>query len=245
MRVSAPVCNPGICVLLVCIAVACGSAQNSDVSAKTPESAQATASDSQPGWTVLFDGSGTSAWRGFKKTDLPSGWQVVDGALTRVGLGGDIITRDQFGDFELELEWKLAPKGNSGIMFRVTEADSNTYRTGPEMQVLDDAGHQDGKNRLTSAGSNYALHAALAGVVKPVGEWNQVRLVVRGAHVEHWLNGQKVVEYELWSPDWEAKVKASKFVEWPGYGRAKRGHIALQDHGDWVAYRNIRIRELK
>jgi hypothetical protein len=199
----------------------------------------------QPGWTVLFDGSSTNAWRAYQKPDLPSGWQIVDGALTRVGEGGDIITRDQFGDFELELEWKLAPKGNSGIMFRVTEVDSNTYRTGPEMQVLDDAGHQDGKNRLTSAGSNYGLHAAPAGVVKPVGEWNQARLLVRGAHVEHWLNGQKVVEYELWSPDWEAKVKASKFNAWPGYGRATRGHIALQDHGDWVAYRNIRIRELK
>jgi hypothetical protein len=199
----------------------------------------------QPGWTVLFDGSSTNAWRAYQKPDLPSGWQIVDGALTRVGEGGDIITRDQFGDFELELEWKLAPNGNSGIMFRVTEVDSNTYRTGPEMQVLDDAGHQDGKNRLTSAGSNYGLHAAPAGVVKPVGEWNQARLLVRGAHVEHWLNGQKVVEYELWSPDWEAKVKASKFNAWPGYGRATRGHIALQDHGDWVAYRNIRIRELK
>jgi hypothetical protein len=112
------------------------------------------------------------------------------------------------------------------------------------MQVLDDAGHVDGKNRLTSAGSNYGLHAAPAGVVKPVGEWNQVRLLVRGSHVEHWLNGQKVVEYELWTPEWEALVKASKFVEWPGYGRATRGHIALQDHGDWVAYRNIRIRAL-
>ncbi|MGQ0640097.1 MAG: 3-keto-disaccharide hydrolase [Gemmatimonadaceae bacterium] len=208
------------------------------------DSPEANSNSAQAGWTVLFDGNSTSAWRGFKQQELPSGWQIVDAALTRVGGGGDIITRDQFGDFELELEWKLAPKGNSGIMFRVTEGDSNTYRTGPEMQVLDDGGHRDGQNRLTSAGSNYALHPAPAGVVKPVGEWNQVRLIVRGAHVEHWLNGQKVVEYELWSPDWEAKVKASKFVAWPRYGRERRGHIALQDHGDWVAYRNIRIRAL-
>ncbi|MGQ0539384.1 MAG: 3-keto-disaccharide hydrolase [Gemmatimonadaceae bacterium] len=200
-------------------------------------------SASQPGWTALFDSTSTAAWRGFQRGELPNGWQVVDGALTRVAAGGDIVTRGQYGDFELELEWKVSPKGNSGIFFRVTEADSATYRTGPEMQVLDDAGHPDGRNRLTSAGSNYGLYAAPAGVVKPAGEWNQVRLVVRGPHVEHWLNGQKVVEYELWSADWEAKVAASKFAEWPGYGRARRGHIALQDHGDWVAFRNIRIRE--
>lgn len=229
-------------VMLTSFAFGCGGAQNTDVKSSDSQVAK---SDSQPAWTVLFDGTSTSAWRGYQRPDLPSGWTIVDSALTRTGRGGDIITRDQFGDFELELDWKVAPKGNSGIMYRVTEADSSTYRTGPEMQVLDDAGHPDGKDHLTSAGSNYGLYAALAGVVKPAGEWNHVRIVARGAHVEHWLNGQKVVEYELWSPDWEAKVKASKFSAWSGYGRARRGHIALQDHGDWVAYKTIRIRELK
>jgi hypothetical protein len=112
------------------------------------------------------------------------------------------------------------------------------------MQVLDDARHPDGRSRLTAAGSAYGLYPAPAGVAKPAGEWNQVRLVVKGAHVEHWLNGQKVVEYELWSPDWKARVANSKFAQWPTYGLAKQGHIALQDHGDWVAYRNIRIRVL-
>lgn len=221
-------------VLMISVALAYGSAGNAQVNANA----------SPLGWRVLFDGTGTTAWRGFRRPDLPSGWQAVDGALTRVRGGGDIVTRDEFGDFELELEWKVAPGANSGIMYRVSEADDATYRTGPEMQVLDDAGHRDGQSRLTAAGSNYALHAAAAGVVRPVGEWNQARLIVRGAHVEHWLNGQKVVEYELWSPDWEARVKESKFAAWSGYGRARRGHIALQDHGDWVAYRNIRIREL-
>ncbi len=237
MRGNTRVSKSGKLVLLTFIALRCSSVGNS----------QASADASQPKWQVLFDGSGPSAWRGFRKPDLPDGWQVVDGALTRVSGGGDIVTRDQFGDFELELEWKLAAGGggNSGIMYRVSETADATYMTGPEVQVLDDAGHRDGESRLTSAGSNYGLHAAPAGVVRPVGEWNQVRLVARGAHVQHWLNGQKVVEYELWSPNWEALVNRSKFAAWPGYGGGRRGHLALQDHGDWVAYRNIRIREIK
>jgi hypothetical protein len=223
-------------------ALACSPGGTPDDSRNAP--AAMTDSADAPRWRTLFDGTSTSAWRGYQMDSLPAGWQVEDGSLVRAGGGGDIITRDQFGDFELELEWKVGEGGNSGIMYRVTEADSSTYRTGPEYQVLDDAAHQDGQNRLTSAGSAYGLYAAPAGVVKPAGEWNTTRIVAQGAHVEHWLNGQKVVEYELWSPDWEAKVKASKFVEWSGYGRSPRGHIALQDHGDRVEYRNIRIREV-
>ena len=203
-----------------------------------------TPAEQAAGWRSLFDGKTTAGWRGYMKADMPSGWQVVDGALTRVGPGGDIITTDQFANFELALEWKVAPAGNSGIMYRVIEGPQNTYQSGPEMQVLDDARHADGKSPLTSAGALYGLYPAAAGVVRPAGEWNAVRIVANGAHVEHWLNGVKVVDYELWSPDWERRVAASKFHEWPPYGRAKRGHIALQDHGDWVAYRNIKIRVL-
>jgi hypothetical protein len=195
-------------------------------------------------WRTLFDGRSLDAWRGFRSDRVPAGWQVVDGALTRVGEGGDLITRDEFGDFELALEWKVAEGGNSGIMYRVTEDAGATYETGPEMQVLDDARHKDGESRLTAAGAAYGLYPAPAGVVKPAGEWNAVRIVVRGNHVEHWLNGIKVVEYELGSPDWKAKVEASKFKQWPGYGRAASGHIALQDHGDQVAYRDIKVRAL-
>lgn len=198
----------------------------------------------ESGWRSLFDGRTTAGWRGFRMDAMPAGWQVVDGALTRVGQAGDIITQERFADFELALEWMVAPGGNSGIMYRVTEDSDATYKSGPEMQVLDDAAHRDGQSRLTAAGANYGLYPAPAGVVKPAGEWNTIRLVANGAHVEHWLNGSKVVEYELWSPEWEAKVAASKFTQWPGYGRARAGYIALQDHGDRVAYRNIRIRIL-
>ena len=212
--------------------------------AQTRTPAMNSTATSQSDWRSLFDGRTTAGWRGFRMESVPGGWQVVDGALTRVGGGGDIITTEQFANFELELEWSVSPGGNSGIMFRVTEDSDATYKSGPEMQVLDDAAHRDGQSRLTAAGANYGLDAAPAGVVKPAGEWNAVRLVVNGAHVEHWLNGVKVVEYELWAPAWEAKVAATKFAQWPGYGRARAGHIALQDHGDRVAYRNIRIRVL-
>jgi hypothetical protein len=201
-----------------------------------------TREDQAAGWRALFDGKTTAGWRGYRAREMPGGWQVVDGALTRVGQAGDIVTTDQFANFELALEWKVAPGGNSGIFYRVTEEADHAYETGPEMQVLDDARHQDGGSRLTSAGSLYGLYAAPAGVVKPAGEWNAVRIVVNGSHVEHWLNGVKVVEAEMGSPDWERRVRESKFKEWPGFGRAARGHIALQDHGDWVAYRNIKIK---
>ncbi len=154
------------------------------------------------------------------------------------------MTVDQFGDFELRLEWRISKNGNSGIMFRVTGEGDEPWWTGPEMQVLDNGGHPDGKDPLTSAGSNYALHAPVSDVTRPVGEWNDVRIVVKDAHVEHWLNGVKVVEYELWSPDWESRVRSTKFASNPQYGRARSGHIVLQDHGDAVWYRNIRIKPL-
>ena len=194
----------------------------------------------------LLAGDPAQHWRGYRQDELPAGWQMVDGALTRVAPAGDIITREQYGNFELTLEWKISPGGNSGIFFRVVE-DSTldaVYLTGPEMQVLDNAGHADGKDPLTSAGSNFALYAPARDVTRPVGEWNEVRLVVNGAHVEHWLNGEQVLSYELWSDDWNQCVQNSKFKDMPRYGLARSGHIALQDHGDWVAYRNIRIRRL-
>ena len=203
-----------------------------------------TRAEEAAGWRLLFDGRATNAWRGFKQAGMPDGWRIVDGALTRVAAGGDIITRDQFSNFELSLEWRVARGGNSGVMYRVTEQADHTYETGPEMQVLDDARHPDGKSRLTAAGALYGLYPAPDGAVKPAGQWNAARVVVNGTRVEHWLNGIKTAEYELMSREWEQKVAGSKFHEWPRYGRASRGHIALQDHGDLVSYRNIKIRTL-
>jgi hypothetical protein len=169
----------------------------------------------------------------------------VNGELVRQDRGGDLMTVDQFGDFELRLEWKVAKNGNSGIMFRVTDEGGQTYETGPEFQILDNGGHKDGRDPMTSAGSNYAMHPPVRDVTRPIGEWNEIRLIVRGAHVEHWMNGVKLLEYELWSDDWNKRMKASKFAKMPAYGRARRGHLVLQDHGDLVWYRNIKIKELK
>jgi len=196
------------------------------------------------GWRLLFDGHSTVGWRGWQMDSMPSGWGVREGALTRVRAAADIITTDKFKNFELSLEWDIAKNGNSGIFYRASEDETAIYWTAPEMQVLDDAGHPDGQSRLTAAGADYGLYPSPAGVVKPAGQWNQARLVVNGNHVEHWLNGVKVVEYELLSPDWEAKVKASKFADHPKYGRNAEGYIGLQEHEFRVAFRNIKIRVL-
>ena len=197
------------------------------------------------GWRLLFNGTTTQGWRGYKSDAVPNGWRAANGTLKKDGSVGDILTADQFGNFELVIDWKIAKGGNAGIFYRGTEEYDHIYWSAPEYQLLDDANAPDGKSRLTSAAAAYALYPSPAGIVKPAGEWNSSRIVVNGAHVEHWLNGQKVVQYELWSPDWEAKVKASKFKDWPNYGRSKSGYIAIQgDHDGALALRNIKIRTL-
>lgn len=196
-------------------------------------------------WQTLFDGKINDSFRGWLAADMPAGWHVVDGALTKQGSVDDLVTRRQFGNFELSLEWKIGKAGNSGIFYRGTREYDHIYWSAPEYQLLDDPNAPDGRNRLTAAGSAYALYAAPAGVVKPFGEWNTARIVVAGNHVEHWMNGQLVVAYDLHSPDWQAKVAASKFSKYPNYGLAKQGFIGIQgDHSGALALRRIRIREL-
>lgn len=196
----------------------------------------------EAGWRLLFDGVTTRGWRGYLTDSMPDGWQVVAGALTRVSRAGDIITRDTFRDFELMVDWMVQPGGNSGIFYRAALGSEAIYWSAPEYQVLDDARHPDGKSPLTSAGSVYGLYPAIAGIAKPAGEWNTARIVVLGNHVEHWLNGRRLAAYELGSEEWKQQVAASKFKAWPEYGKATEGYIGLQDHGDRVAFRNIKIR---
>ena len=203
-----------------------------------------TAAERSDGWRLLFDGETTNGWRGFRQDTMPDGWQAVDGALARVGQAGDIVSEEQFENFDLRVEWKIEAGGNSGIFFHVTEDAEAVWHSAPEMQVLDDDAHPDGQLSMTSAGSDYALYGRSRDVVRPVGEWNATRILVDGSHVEYWLNGVRVVEYALWSEDWEARVAASKFSAYPKFGRARRGHFAVQDHGDPVFFRNIKIRPL-
>lgn len=193
-------------------------------------------------WEVLFDGSSLGAWRGYMAGPPPDGWRIADETLHFSDGRGDIMTRASFGDFELELEWKVSAGGNSGIFYRAVPGLEAIYMAAPEMQVLDDAAHVDGNQPITSAGAAYGLYPAPRGVVKPAGEWNLARIIVQGDDVEHWLNGTLVVRYTLGSEEWRERVAGSKFADWPLYGKAREGHIGLQDHGDPVWYRNIRIR---
>ena len=202
---------------------------------------------SDTGWVTLFDGTDLSAWRGYQREDVPAGWQVRDVLLVfdpAAGQGGDIVTREAFADFELRLDWRIEPGGNSGIFYRVDEDAEVIWYHAPEMQILDDDAHADGGSALTSAGSLYALYPPTEDVVNPAGEWNRVRIIARGPHVEHWLNGARIVEYEIGSPDWDQRVADSKFAEYPEFGQTREGRIGLQDHGDTVWFRDIRIRPI-
>ena len=201
---------------------------------------------SQSGWVPLFDGTTLAKWKGYKVDAVPNGWRIEAGTLMKDRPVADIVSRDEYGDFELMLEWKIGEGGNAGIFYHGTEEYDHIYWSAPEYQLLDDAKAADGKSPLTQAATAYALYPRTAGQLKPVGEWNETRILEKGAHVEHWLNGTKTVEYELWSPDWKEKVAGSKFKDWPNYGLAKRGRIALQgDHLGTLAFRNIKIRELR
>ena len=199
-------------------------------------------------WVDLLAGNSTAQWRGFKKAGFPEkGWTLKDGTLhfAKGSGGGDLVTREQFADFEFEFEWKVSAGANSGVIYRVSEAFEAPWHTGPEYQVLDDAQHGDGKNPKTSASALYALIAANAGkATKPVGEWNSGRIVLRGSKLEHWLNGQQVVATDLASPEFAKLVAGSKFKDLPRFAKEASGHLCLQDHGDDVWFRHLRIRKL-
>jgi hypothetical protein len=218
----------------------CAALLSSAAAAQPPTTAK-------PGpWRPLFDGTSLDAWRGYKSPTVPEGWKIVDGTLAKTTPVKDIVTKDEFGDFELELEWKIGEAGNSGIFYRGTEEYDHIYWSAPEYQLLDNIKAEDNKRPDHLAGAAYELSVPPPDAVKPVGEWNQTRIIAKGNHVEHWLNGRKTAEYEINSPEWKAKVDASKFKVYPNYGRAARGHIALQgDHNGELAFRNIRIRDLK
>ena len=198
------------------------------------------------GWTALFDGTTSSGWKKIGGTAFPDkGWVIEDGCLYRkTAGGGDIVTLESYENFELSLEWKVNPGTNSGVKYRVEDKPGSAF--GPEMQILDDDKADDGKKPNHRAGAIYDLMAPNdKKKLKPVGEFNLSKLLVNGNHVEHWLNGEKIIEYDFFSDAWKAAVAASKFKNNPKYGLPAKGHIALQDHGGEVWYRNIKIKVLK
>jgi hypothetical protein len=208
---------------------------------KEPPPNTLTEKEKDDGWRLLFDGVSTKGWRGYKRTDVPAGWKAMNGALVRAQKAGDLITTDQFGDFELALDWKVSHGGNSGVFYRATEDAERIWENAPEYEIRDSAFWTD--NPYTNA-ANYALHTPTKDAARPVGYWNRARIVVRGNAVEHWLNGEKVVSYELHSDDWKRRVADSHVKNWQGYGKAARGHIGLQDYNDLLWFRNIKLRPL-
>lgn len=202
-------------------------------------------------WEVLFDGKSVEQakehFRGYRNASFPSGWALDGAALkTMPGAGGaDIMTRQMYSNFELEFEWAVSAGGNGGVMYNVAEGGEEAWNTGPEYQVLDDAKHADGKNPLTSAGALYALIAPDSEkMTLPVGKFNQGRIVVDRGHVEHWLNGHKVVEYKWDSPPVHELIAKSKFATLPRFMKVNNGYLVFQHHGEEVWYRKIRVRRL-
>lgn len=210
-----------------------------------PVAAATHAKASPGGWQYLVKGNSAPLLRGWEHPGLPAGWTVHNGVLSKTGPVEDLESTKTYKDFELELEWKIGKASNSGIFYRATHQYGHIYWTGPEYQLLDDANTPDGKSQLTAAGSVYAVYPAPAGVVRPYGHWNSTRLIVRGHHVEYWMNGRRIVDYDLGSPDWKKRVAASKFSAYPAYGLAPEGVIGFQgDHPGGIEFRDMRIRVL-
>jgi Domain of Unknown Function (DUF1080) len=199
--------------------------------------------ESAAGWKLLFDGKSTAGWRGFKTPAPDAGWKVTDGVLSPdPKTSKDLVAQANYENFELTFDWKISPKGNSGLMYHVIGVGDETYESGPEYQILDNT---RGEPPLERAGSLFALYAPSMDMTKPVGEFNHSRLVVDHGKVQHWLNGMKIVEYDLGSADFKARVAASKFKRWPQFATGKTGAIALQNHTDAVWFKNIKIKVLK
>lgn len=199
------------------------------------------------GWKLLFDGKTLAGWRGYKSEQVADQWKVVDGALTlTAGKAGDVMTIEEFADFEIAFEWKISAGGNSGVIYRVGLGEAASYKTGPEYQILDNQSAKDNKLENHLAGSLYDIGAGVPrDAAKPAGEWNSSRIIVKGWNVEHWLNEKQLVSLDLASDKGKAALQNSKFKDWSKFASLKKGHIAFQDHGDVVSYRSIRIKELK
>jgi hypothetical protein len=209
-----------------------------------------TDAEKKAGWKLLFDGKTLNGWRMYQNKAADC-WGVKNGEIYCKGsetdksdLRADLVTKDQYDNYELMVDWKIAPAGNSGIMYNVTEEGHAAYETGPEYQLIDDEGYPGKLEDWQKSGADYAMYPPLAKAAKAPGEWNSTKIVVKGAHREYWLNGVKTAEFEAWTPDWNQRKANGKWKDTPGYGMAKKGHICLQDHGSGVWFKNIKMRKM-
>ena len=235
----------------IALLAGCGpSSKTSSTSTSSNSSSTNNMNTDNAQWVSLFDGKTLNGWRTYQNKTSDS-WMAMDGVLHCKGsaedksdMRADLITNDQYDNFELSLDWKISPKGNSGIIYLANEDNSAAYLSGPEYQIVDDENFPEKLEGWQKTGANYAMNSASAASPKPIGEWNETRILVNKGHVEHWLNGSKVVEYQIGSDEWKANKANGKWKDAASYGTVKKGHIALQDHGSEAWFRNIKIRKL-
>lgn len=209
-----------------------------------------TQSEKKSGWKLLFDGTTLNGWRMYQNKATKC-WGVKNGEIyckesdhKKNEIRADLITTEQYDNFELSVDWKIAPESNSGILYHVTEQYEKPYLSGPEYQIIDDIGFPQKLEDWQMTGSDYAMYTTHTRPTNPVGQYNTSRIIVKGAHREYWLNNVKVVDFEAWTSDWNERKSKSKWKDAPGYGLAKTGFICLQDHGGGVWFKNIKIRKL-
>lgn len=206
-----------------------------------------TEAEKKEGWKLLFDGKSTNGWRTYRKAPA-DGWEVLNGELISKKDGvtkrADLITTDQYENFELVFDWKVEKGANSGVIYRALETDRPSHESGPEYQLIDDIGYPDKLEDWQKSGADYAMHPPTSLASKPAGEYNRTKIVVNKSHAEHWLNGIKVVEFEFWTPEWQELKQKGKWKDAKDYGMTKKGYIALQDHGGGVRFKNIKLRSL-
>jgi hypothetical protein len=240
-------------LLLITGIASCNNAADSDTTKKDSNNVATESSTPAEAQAVsLFDGKSLAGWHGFNKTGEVKNWAIEDGAMVCLGAakdahGGDVVSDKEYENFELSWDWKISKGGNSGVMYHVVEGAKYEapYETGPEYQVIDDINFPAKLEESQKAGADYAMYAANdKKKLKPIGEWNSSKIVFNKGHVEHWLNGEKVVEFTAWDDAWKKKVADGKWKDYPDYGKAKTGKIALQDHGNKAYFKNIMIKEL-
>jgi hypothetical protein len=206
-----------------------------------------TEAEKNAGWKLLFDGKTTNGWRMYQNVPADC-WEVRNGEIISKKEGvtkrADLITVDQYANFEFVCDWKIDKGANSGIIYRAVESKRPSFETGPEYQMIDDNGYTEKLEDWQKSGADYAMHGPTKLATKPVGEYNRTKIVANNGHIEHWLNGEKVVEFDLWTPEWQQLKEKGKWKDVKDYGMAKKGHIVLQDHGGGIRFKNIKVREL-